>query len=198
MAAERTGPDGPVGEFPLFFAQQYVRDCRLEKDRRLLILRTALGGSGFLSGYLDRTWDKKGALFLNMIKMLRSAIATHPENRVIGLLWHQGETEAITNITYEVHIKKFAGFIDAVRAETGLDLPFAAADFVHHWKDSCLKMCEPVIRAMCDVCIEKGGVFIETDGLDSNDQVIGNGDPIHFSAESLIKLGLAYHKAIFP
>ncbi len=198
VAKERPAGDDRIGEFPLFFARQYVRDGRLEEGRRVLILRTALGGTGFLSGHLDRTWDKKGALFINMMKMLKKAMEMHPENRVVGLLWHQGETDAISNATYEVHRENLAGFVDAVREVTESDLPFVAADFVQHWKGTCEKICEPVVRAMRDVCLEKGGVFIETDGLDSNDQAIGNGDPIHFSAESLLKLGLAYYKAVFP
>ena len=37
--------------------------------------------------------------------------------------------------------------------------------------------------------------FIETSDLLSNNQQIGNGDPIHFSKDSLYKLGHRYFEA---
>ena len=194
VAAERELNGGLWSDFSLFFASEYVKAGWLDPSRRVLILRTAVGGTGFL----DRRWGMTDDLFLQMVKMIQHAKTLHEDSRFAALLWHQGETDAILTASYEGHYNNLSGLIDAVRAETGVsDLPFVAGDFVQHWKRQNMGICEPVVTAIRHVCRDKAGHFVETDGLMSNDQTIGNGDHIHFSTPSLEILGRKYFEAIF-
>lgn len=193
-AAERQRDGQNVSDFSLFFAREYVRSGRLAQGRRVLILRTAVGGTGFL----DKRWGKEDDLFLNMLAMIRHAKGLHPESRFVAFLWHQGETDATLHATYDGHRQNLAGLLDAVRAETQVaDLPFVAGDFVQDWKGQNTAICEPVIAAMRQVCSDKNGSFVETEDLPSNNQQSGNGDTIHFSTASLEILGKRYYEALF-
>ncbi|MBR4961417.1 MAG: hypothetical protein IKY52_11005 [Clostridia bacterium] len=90
------------GNFSLSFAKRYINDGRLAADRKLLILRTAAGGTGFLDGH----WKTTDWLYNRMMLMLQTSMELNPENRLIALLWHQGETDAVYHIPfdYEHHI----------------------------------------------------------------------------------------------
>ena len=194
VAAEREIDGKLWSDFSLFFAREYVRSGKLAPSRKVLILRTAVGGTGFS----DKRWGMTDDLFLKMVEMIRHAKTLHEDSRFVAFLWHQGETDAILNATYETHYKNLSGLIDAVRAETGVEnLPFVAGDFVQHWKKQNLAICEPVVTAIRHVCRDKGGQFVETEDLASNDQSVGNGDVIHFSTASLETLGKRYFEAIF-
>ena len=84
--------------------------------------------------------------------------------------------------------------LQSVRARYGV-MPFVAGDFVYDWKDKNIQICEPIIQVIRNVVkeTEKSG-FVETDGLLSNDQKIGNKDELHFCRESLYELGRRYFK----
>lgn len=182
-----------IGNFSLSFADGYIKKGMLEKGRKLLIIRAAVGGTGFL----DKRWGMRDDLYLRMMEMTKTALNLNPGNRLIALLWHQGETEAFLNANYDTHYKNLFMLIDSVRNTFNCDkLPFIAADFVGQWKSANYEICEPVVNAMKDICDNVGCArFIETDGLQSNDQKLGNGDTIHFCREALYGLGAMYFDA---
>lgn len=191
-AREEGVPGEPVNNFALSFAAEYMKSGRLQSGRKLLILRAAVGGTGFL----DKRWGLEDDLFLRMMQMIRTALSLNPENRVVTFIWHQGENDAILNATYETHYKNLKALLDSVRAECkSPKLPFIAADFVHEWKSVNAEICEPVIRAIRAVCSETAAAFIETAGLSSNNQAVGNNDTIHFSGDALTELGRKYYRA---
>jgi hypothetical protein len=58
-------------------------------------------------------------------------------------------------------------------------LPFTAGDFASQWKNGNLDICVPITDAIKVVCKSIGyAVFVETDGLPSNDQILNNQDDI--------------------
>ena len=75
------------------------------------------------------------------------------------------------------------------------DLPFIAGDFVPQWKNENIELCKPVVKAMRDVCKAVNGRFVDTDGLLSNAQTYDCDDKIHFSRDSLYRLGEKYFDA---
>ena len=179
--------------FSLSFAREYIQKGRLKDGRKLLILRAAVGGTGFS----DKRWGLQDDLFIMMTEMIKTSLALNPENRLVALLWHQGETDAQNAASYDMHFKNLSALVNAVRtAYSRPDLPFVAGDFVHHWKLKNIDACEPVAEAVKDVCESIGnGRFVETSGLLSNDQAVGDGDDIHFCRESLYELGRKYFDA---
>ncbi len=185
----------------LSFARDYIRNGNLAEDRKLLIVRAAVGGTGFLQG----RWNMSGDLYRFMMDMIRTALALNPENTLAALLWHQGETDAIDRTSYEVHYENLKSLLLSVRKEfMAPNLPFVAGDFVPQWKEANREICAPVIRAMRDLCRNcRSARFVESEGLLSNSQVmkdwpgdsIGKDDTIHFSRQSVYELGRRYYRA---
>lgn len=197
-AAETVLENETRGDFSLSFARSYLKNGLLEEGRDLLILRSAVGGTGFL----DQHWGLQDDHFLTMMEMIKTALALNPENRLIALLWHQGETDACLNASYDVHYEHLNKLLHAVteRFDAGT-LPFIAGDFVQQWKEENPAICAPVVDAMRDVCRNyPAGAFVETDGLPSNYQELQHEtlnfkDSIHFSRASLSLLGERYFEA---
>ncbi len=190
LAVEKVNGNEVQGNFALPFAREYINAGRLAEGRKLLILRSAIGGTGFL----DNRWKLTDDLYLHMMEMIRTALSLNPENRLVALLWHQGETDAIYNATYDLHYGHLSTLLSTVRKTFAVpDLPFIAGDFVQQWKDANIGICTPVVDAIRAVCRDFApATFVETDGLKSNDQKLGTGDTIHFSRRAIYELGVRY------
>lgn len=182
--------------FSLAFADRYLENGCLEDGCRLLILRAAVGATGFS----DHRWRPQDDLFLRMTDMIRTAMELNPENRIRALLWHQGETDAGNHMSKEEYRQNLETLVTLVRKQTGCeDLPFVAGDFVQDWKGENLAVCEPVISAIKELCSDlKAAAFVSSDALPSNrqDHFCGYpGDGIHFCRESSYELGRRYFDA---
>lgn len=193
MAQERILGNSIVGDFSLSFAREYVESGKLMTGRKVLIIRAAVGGTGFL----DNRWKPNDDLYLRMIEMIKTAISMNTKNKLVVFLWHQGETDASLNADFQTHYNNLSTLINNVRTIFDCEnLPFIAGDFVQHWKTENMEICTPVINAIKEVCLTIGNsAFVETTGLQSNDQKIGNQDTIHFCREALYQLGMKYFSA---
>jgi len=189
-------------DYSLSFSRKYIEKGLLEEGRKILILRTSVGSSGFANG----NWGENAPLFHRMLEMLSCAMSLNKENRVKCLLWHQGESDAVDNVDFLTHKSNLTKLLQSVREACSLpELPFIAGDFVQHWKNDNIEICQPIIDAIRAVCAEqKNAVFVETDGLKSNRQELGRKtqcgmevieDTIHFSRRSLYLLGERYFQA---
>ena len=196
LAEEKVCGNGVRSNFGIFFANEYLRSGRLKEGRRILIIRAAEGGTGFL----DNRWKPCDDLFLRMMEMIRVALSLNPENRLVALLWHQGETDALCNASFDQHFGHLSTLLSLVRETFDApSLPFIAGDFVMQWKLDNLSICQPVVDAMKKVCESfERCAFVETEGLESNaqsdlDPILGKqNDTIHFSRGALEKLGKRY------
>ena len=193
IAQAHTWDTVPIGNFSLSFATEYVSKGKLQEGRKLLVLRTAVGGTGFS----DKRWGIGDDLFTRMMDMTKTALALNTKNKLVALLWHQGETDAGNNVSRDVHYKNLTTLVNTVRSTFNCDnLPFIAGDFVNEWKIANLSICEPVVTAIKDTCADIGNAkFVETSELLSNNQQVGNEDTIHFSKDALDKLGRKYFEA---
>ncbi len=193
IACEQVIENIIVNNFSLSFAREYIEKNKLQYGRKLLIIRAAIGGTGFL----DNRWGMTDDLYLKMIEMIKVALALNPKNKLVALLWHQGETDAILNSTKEIHFNNLLTLVNSVRSTFHCEnLPFIAGDFVQQWKMDNIQICVPIIEAIKEVCENIGNAqFVETNELRSNDQMIGNGDTIHFCREALNQLGEKYFNA---
>ena len=197
IAAEKVINNGIQSSFGLSFAREYINSGRLAEGRKLLILRCAVGGTGFL----DNKWKLTDPLYLKMIDMIETTLSLNPENRLVALLWHQGETYATLKATFDQHYGHLSALLNSVRKKfSSPNLPFIAGDFVHHWKDANIEICTPVLDAIRAVCGEGKSGFVETDGLESNlqgdfEHPLGwRHDAIHFSRRSVYELGIRYYQ----
>lgn len=204
--------DGPASFAP-YFAREYIRRGLLQEGRKLLIVYTPVGGTGFSARtWVDgneterRTglWTMDGPLYKRMLDATDEAMAMHPENKLVAFLWHQGESDAwfLGGEDDEGMIgryqKNFAGLVDSVRQRYGeKDLPIVAGEFVRRgWYEENKRGSECIFEATRRVLNERGGKMVTTAELDCNDQVVSNGDTIHFCHESLRILGEKYCAAL--
>ncbi len=193
VAEEYDAGDGKLGNIALSFAQKYLENGLLADDRKLLIVRCGIGGSGFKKGH----WELQGVAYLNVLKMMDYAINLNAENRVVAFLWHQGEHDAFEKNDPQIFAQQLEDVINNVRNRYNTpNLPFIAADFVQDWKSKNIEDCIPIVEKIQNVTATIGnGAFIETSDLLSNDQANKNGDDIHFCRAALYELGGRYFNA---
>ncbi|MBR2044299.1 MAG: hypothetical protein IJ946_08195 [Clostridia bacterium] len=189
----RENENGKIGDFSLSFSSRFVEEGMLDEDRKLLIIRAGVGSTGFVRG----NWGKCAQLGLKMLEMIDYALSLGEDCRLVAFLWHQGETDAARGCIPEVYRMQIENMVNLVRSRyNAYDLPFIAGDFVHHWKNMNLKICEPIISKLNEALDNLGNsAFVKTDGLLSNNQKIGNKDVIHFCRQSLHELGERYFEA---
>lgn len=192
IAEERKDENGQmVGDFSLLFAKDYLASDFAKNGRGLLIIRCGLGGTSFSQSH----WGLHDECYLKMIEMIDYALQLNVDNRIVAFLWHQGESDVINNSSTDEYYYNLNNMLHAVRMRYG-DVPFIAGDFVYDWKNKNLSGCNPIVQEIRRVINNnKLSAFVETSGLPSNDQKIGNGDDIHFCREALYELGHRYFKA---
>ncbi|MBR5252399.1 MAG: hypothetical protein IKV39_00820 [Clostridia bacterium] len=193
VARERIDENFICSHFGLTFAKKYIEDGRLEDGRRVLIIRSAVGGTGFS----DHRWGMTDDLYLRMMELIRTALDLNPENRVVAMLWHQGETDACNNMDEETYYNNLNRLIGTVRDMCGNTLPVICGDFVQDWKSKNAEICAPIISAQRKLTAQIGNsAFVETDDLLSNNQFNGfTWDDIHFARGELYVLGERYYEA---
>jgi hypothetical protein len=191
IAEERIWDGNKINDFSLSFAREYIKNGRLANGRKILIIRSAVGGTG----WADHRWGMTEDLYLKMMEMTKKALELNPENKLVAFLWHQGETDC--GSPYDTHYNHLKELVESVRMVYKYpNLPFIAGDFVHEWKNKYLSETELTAQAIKDVCNDIGNAaFVETAELHSNNQDTGNGDDIHFSRKALNHLGVKYFEA---
>lgn len=196
VAAERPnpafGPEDRLGDFSLSFAQRYVQAGLLAPDRKLLIVRAAVGGTGFLKHY----WSVGDPLYERMLRMVDYALSLHGENRLVGFLWHQGEHEAAFLNDPQRYHDQLLKVVESVKERYGKpDLPFVCGGFCAQWAQENQPACDRIMAVIRKAAEKVGGLYVETADLRSNDQKTGDGDTIHFCREDLQELGHRYYTA---
>jgi len=191
VAEERIWDGSKTNDFSLSFSREYIRNGKLKNGRKILIIRSAVGGTG----WADHRWGMTEDLYLKMMEMTKTALELNSENRLVAFIWHQGETDC--GSPRDTHYNHLKELVESVRKVYNCPkLPFIAGDFVHEWKNKNLLIAESVSQAIKDVCNDIGfAAFVETSELHSNNQDTGCGDDIHFSREALNLLGIKYFKA---
>ncbi len=198
-AKERNDGTQDYGMFVLTFAKKYIEAGLLDEGRKLLIVDSSAGGTGFSS----KQWGVGNFLHRRLTEMMDEAIGEN--DRVVAILWHQGEHDAFENADFDpvtrhdFYFDHLSATVNDIRTRCGnSDIPFIAAEFVSEWrfKEENSRACDAVLAATADVCETLGnGKLVMARDLPSNNQTVGNGDDIHFCRESLRILGERYFDA---
>ena len=188
-AEERLSEEGAsLGDFSLSFAKEYIEGGYLKEGRKLLIVRAAIGGTGFYK----KQWGLGNFVYQKMLEMTDYALSLNSENKVVAFLWHQGEHDAFEGNPPQNYKQQLNSLLADVRMRYG-EMPFIAGDFVNEWKSKNLSSCEPIVKVIREVVAQNVKCrFAETADLLSNNQKTGNGDDIHFCRQSLYDLGKRY------
>ena len=194
-AEERIYNGGRVGNFALSFAREYIKAGLLEDKRKVLILHTAVGGTGFAS----KQWGVGDVLQERLIAMTDKALGME-KPKIIAFLWHQGEQDVVDNPELDFEGRKsFYGqkleeMISDFRVRYG-HVPFLAGEFVDEWKKQHEEACNAILAATKECCLRVGdAVVVSSKGLLSNNQKNGGGDTIHFCRQALYEYGQRYFK----
>ena len=205
-------------EFALSFAQEYLYSDLYYQGRKILIVRAAVGATGFSNnGINDYTWLPNDNLYPRMVKAVQDALnlefsATGEyKNRLVAFLWHQGETDAHNFMSENTYYNHLATLLTNFKTTFECpDLPFICADFVQDWKQNRgeIKNYAPLIsNAQKRICEDFApAAYLHTYGLKSNKEdpthptnedpsLVITIDDIHFCREAVHLLGQKYFLA---
>ena len=198
---ERINDSGSAycSDLSLSFVEQYKKSRFYSPERKILVIKTAYGGSGF-------AFDQQGVgnpLYKRTIDMINVGLSLNKENRIVALLWHQGEHDAFENAQfsyeerYEYYysnlLKQFLGFREVYKQ---FDFPIITGGLCRDWKKRYMIQSEAVEKATIDVCNKIGNAaFVIASDLPSNEEAIHNGDLDHFCKKSILILGERYFDA---
>ena len=177
--------------FYLSFADNYINEI-LDNDRKVIVVKTASGGTGFT----DKMWTKDGEMYNRLFEMVDLTLSLNKENRVVALLWHQGECDLFSKMPIDVYKKNLISLFNDVRNKYGT-FPMLVGDFSKDWSDNKENKKQasvysnmfknlPNDYSLCG--------FVSSDGLASNGRVNNNDDFIHFSRVGQIEFGERYFK----
>lgn len=192
IAEERRSTSGKIGNLGLYFARKYKEEC-LAKDRKLLVIQCAVGATGFAKG----NWGLGSVLYTRMCEMTKLALSMNKENRLVALLWHQGEHDAIfkPHLTdterEELHLENLRAQFSDFREKFGV-CPLIMGEFTDEWSRVFPKF-DIIVSAMRRLAEElpQAGLA-SSEGLPTNNEALGNGDHMHFSRDSLRLFGERY------
>lgn len=181
--------------FGLTFAKLYQKYI-LKSERKILIINSALGGSGFL-GKLN--WQApNGTLYQDAIRRVKYALQLNKDenyhNKVAVILWHQGESDAMSNnVNYLQDLSKMIHSMRQDLGDTDQTIPFLLGQLVPAWQETEGAVHkQDILKAISQVTRELPNTYeVSTANLKSNREM-GINDPIHFSGPSLKILGRRY------
>lgn len=179
------------------FADLYIQKGYLEKGRKLLIVKAAVGGTGFSL----HQWGVGNPLHYRLKDMVDYALSLNESNRLVAFLWHQGEHDAFEQSSLNKE-KRFAFYYDSFKgmmedflmAYDAKGLPVVAGEMVDSWANQYKDKSEAIEEATVSVLKDLGhGEMASSFGLLSNkDTFPWSGDDIHFSADSIEEFGRRY------
>lgn len=200
VAHERVQDGNLMADFSQTFAQKYIEDGRLKNGRKILIVKAAVGGTGFAR----KEWGVGSILLKRLMDMVDYALSLNKDNKIVALLWHQGEHDCVENVglsideLYNFYFNNLLNQFNLIRTKYSQQIPIVTGEFVNSWADlpENKEKCDVVETAMKNVCNNiKYSMVVSSSGLLSNDQVFYNGDNIHFCGESIYELGKRYYSA---
>jgi sialate O-acetylesterase len=168
----RTGPG-------MFFAKHLMQYL----NRPILLVPCAFGGLP-IEKWDPALMDQGGeSLYGSMIERIRMA-----GGKLRGVLWYQGESDALDSRRAEQYEKAFLHFIDAMRKDTGMEgLPFIyvqlASFAIYESNDQPVKSIEVVREAQRRAAPQRDNVFM-TSAID-----LPLYDHAHLSYEGQKRLG---------
>lgn len=168
----------------LSFAKAWL--ARTGRARPVLLIPTARGATSFTAN----EWNPGNPLFEDSVARANAAMQSHPGNRFVGILWHQGEADvgrmstAVYSAALDRLVYRLRGRI--VGAETAL---FVVGEFCPQWRPTA--SVTSVLRAL-----DGTPMRVPFSAVAPSAGLVGNvGDTIHFNAASQRLYGGRYDVA---
>ena len=189
---------GKLGCLAFSFIRKYYDSFLSGTGRKLLLVRAAIGGTGFMR----KQWTPDGVLYRRALEMTDMALALNPKNKLKAILWHQGESEAIDGKgkSYDFLNSFYKQALNTLIADFcnkyGL-IPFIAGGHCDDWIPRFPTESVAITDATKEVIAEfSHAAYVETAGLGSNDRIVRGKylDDVHFNRPALYELGERYFK----
>ena len=174
-----------AASFALYFGEEYCNGGLLKNYRKLLLLNTAVGGTGFS----DNRWKWADDLSVHMINIAKELLSINSNNRIKAFLWHQGEADVLSHMSSLDYEKNLKLLIKNTREALNIEnVPFISGNMVPEWMEKNPYSFEiaAVTRNLMNKLPFCG--YVESDDLTGNDSP----DIIHFSRKSCLELGKRY------
>lgn len=192
------------------FADEYIKGGYLKAGRSILVVKAAVSGSSF--AVKEWGWGIGNPLIGRLFRMTDYALSLNKENRIVALLWHQGETDAMENVDftekerYDFYYENFFEQMKAIRTRYNeWNFPIIAGEFVPSWAWGVQnkEKVDAIYKATRNA-LENIGNFgiVSSAELKSNGETVGKldnfkfckDDDIHFCADSVYEFGRRYYK----
>lgn len=187
------GPDSPYGRYGagLHFGITYA-NTYLATGRKVLLVPTAVMATGFS----DSRWDVGDDLYLQAIGLAANAVNSGRGNRLVAIIWLQGETDARNGLDapdYQNNlIALIRGFRSSIPTAT-VKTPFLIGGMVPEWMATMGKPAYDIAAVHMTIptiepyCAYVGGPW----GYNNGGQEV-----IHYNAVGQAKLGDRYAAAL--
>lgn len=185
---EPINPDRPIfeGQFRsgVGLAASFADEFANTYHKRVGLIPCADGGTSI------KSWQKGSILYDNAVLISRLAMRS---SKFSGFLWHQGESDAITEDTVAEYKAQLVKFIKDIRADLNAEeLPFIMGELSHSVSPDWARaeLIEEINSIIYEVAEELPScAVVSSDGLSMKS------DGIHFSAPALRVFGRRYFNA---
>ena len=185
--SEPINPDRQVwGDFHsgVGLAASFADEYATHFDETVGLIPCADGGTSIIE------WQPGELLFDNAVNQAKLA---QRGSEIVGILWHQGESDSGTEDNVKHYSERFKNTIDTLKKELGLsdEVPViigALGDFVGDYQGGKLKYFKEINKILGELSEEYGG-FVSAKGLTCKE------DGIHFNSTSYREFGKRYFKA---
>lgn len=170
------------------FALQFVLDYRAANPTRNIVLIPAASGATSFDG---DDWNPGDPRYQDAVDRTNACLAANPDFEFAGILWHQGESDALANASAQYQARldaALAGFradITGATATTPIVLGGLVPDFIAAGTE----------QAAVQAIIEATPGRVEYTGYASSTGLDDNGDNLHFDMASFRTLGSRYYTA---
>lgn len=110
------------------FARDFYRPNALSAGRNVLLVPYAVGNTGFS----DNRWNSGDDLYTGAVNLTKKALARHPDNAMVAVLWMQGEREAQAAWTQNQYQTALGNMVTAMRSALG-SFKFVCGGMVPGW-----------------------------------------------------------------
>ena len=158
---------------------------RLENNANLnsiMFVNRGVGGTGFS----DDRWNAGDDLYTLAVNEINQAKTDYPTYTFKGILWHQGETDALAGMSQGDYETALGNMVTAMRASVG-NVPFILGTMSQEWIDADTTTRQPIDNAH-----RNHASYIPNSYLVDLSDLPASPDVLHFSNESYRVMGQRY------
>lgn len=182
--SEPINPDRPLFgiKFPsgACLATSFADSIANDLGVKVGLIPCADGGTG-----ID-AWEKGSVLYDYTVMMTRLAMRS---SKVIGIIWHQGETDCYGNERAVAHKQKFIDMITNLKKDLGLEnVPVIIGELAYDYKRDFGENPKIINKQYHEIAKDYSGfAVVSAKGLELKD------DGLHFNLKSLREFGIRYY-----